>query len=161
MTGVGLPNEEAIWDGPNEIRDKWAQVKDICPWFYKMRDMIEDRFDDIGAAITNSRRDIALDAIQDGDRRRKEKESELEEVLGKGDDDEMDNDVDEEKSTSSSPGTARRPSPHLNVERLTSTYRLGTYTVPLRPATLTFGVLGPSLLQIRCHVRLDRRIRKG
>ncbi|MCJ1263747.1 hypothetical protein MMC22_003617 [Lobaria immixta] len=106
-----------------------------------MRDMIEDRFDDIGAAITNSRRDIALDAIQDGDRRRKEKEPELEEVLGKGDDDEMDNDVDEEKSTSSSPGTARRPSPHLNVERLAGTYRLGT---PLRPATPPFGVSGPS-----------------
>lgn len=31
VTGAGLPNENAIWDGENEIRDKWHEVKQICP----------------------------------------------------------------------------------------------------------------------------------
>lgn len=120
VTGAGLLNKKAIWNGPNEIRDKWTQVKEVCPWFYKMRDMVENRFDDVGAAITNSKRDVALDAIQNGDRRRKEKEPELEKVLGNGDDDEMDDDVDEGKSTSSQPGTARRSSPQPGTARCPS-----------------------------------------
>lgn len=82
-----------------------------------MRDMVENRFDDVGAAITNSKRDVALDAIQNGDRRRKEKEPELEKVLGNGDDDEINDDVDEGKSTSSQPGTARRSSPQPGTAR--------------------------------------------
>ena len=45
------------------IRTKWEEVKEMCPWFYRMRDMVGDRFDDIGAAITNSDADVTLEAI--------------------------------------------------------------------------------------------------
>ncbi|MCJ1469693.1 hypothetical protein MMC07_008329 [Pseudocyphellaria aurata] len=77
VTGAGLPDEDAIGnEGP--VRDKWEEVKDICPWFFRMRDMVEDRFDDFGAAITNSETDAILDATQRGDRRRHHQDTDME-----------------------------------------------------------------------------------
>lgn len=45
-----------------------------------MRDMVEDAFDDIGEAITNSETDVYLDARQCGGRRRRNKRFEMEGV---------------------------------------------------------------------------------
>ena len=43
--------------------DKWHEVRVLCPWFYRMKNLVDDRFDDIGAAITNSGEDIDLDVM--------------------------------------------------------------------------------------------------
>lgn len=61
ITGAGRVNED-IWEGNNKISNKSDEVKQICPWFFKLRDMVEDRFDDVGAAITSSETDVLLDA---------------------------------------------------------------------------------------------------
>lgn len=70
ITGAGLPNEDAIWDEPDTIQNKWEEVKKVCPWFYRMRDMVEDRFDDIGAAIANSESDVHQSGGQRGSRKK-------------------------------------------------------------------------------------------
>lgn len=79
-----------------------------------MKDMVEDRFDDIGADITNSGGDVVLDATQGGNRRRLDKEPELEDVLNNGDDadedDDMEDDViDVDKEPSPPPNIKKRP----------------------------------------------------
>ena len=45
------------------IMDKWHEVRVLCPWFYRMKLLVDDRFDDIGAAITNSGEAIDLDVM--------------------------------------------------------------------------------------------------
>lgn len=68
ITGGGLPNEDAIWlEG--KVRDKWEQVKITCPWYFCMKAFVEDRFDDIGAAITNSGEGIDLDQMDESRKR--------------------------------------------------------------------------------------------
>lgn len=62
VTGAGLPHEDDIHEG-SYIMDKWHNVWILCPWFYQMKHLVDDRFDDIGAAITNSGEDIDLDAM--------------------------------------------------------------------------------------------------
>ena len=42
---------------------KWHEVRIVCPWFYRMKNIMDDRFDDIGAAITNSGEDIDIDVM--------------------------------------------------------------------------------------------------
>lgn len=61
-----------------------------------MKEMVEDRFDDIGAAITNSGEDVTLDATQGGNRRRLNKEPELEEVLNNRDNTDEDEDMEDD-----------------------------------------------------------------
>ena len=68
VTGGGLPNEDAIWQ-EGEIRDKWEEVKLTCPWYFRMKVLVEDRFDDIGAAITNSGEEIDMDLMGDSRKR--------------------------------------------------------------------------------------------
>lgn len=46
-----------------ELMSIWKEVELFCPWFYHMKNMVEDGFDDIGAAITNSRGEIELDLM--------------------------------------------------------------------------------------------------
>ena len=43
--------------------DKWHKVWILCPWFYQMKHLVDDRFDNIGAGITNSGQDIDLDVM--------------------------------------------------------------------------------------------------
>ena len=87
ITGGGLPNEDAIWP-EGEVWDKWEQVKITCPWYFRMKALVEDRFDDIGAAIINSREGIDLDLM--GESRKKT----YRETLGGDDDAEGDLDDD-------------------------------------------------------------------
>ena len=61
-TGAGLPHEDDIHEG-SYIMDKWHEVRILCPWFYRIKYLVDDRFDDIGAAITNSGEDIDLDVM--------------------------------------------------------------------------------------------------
>ena len=74
-TGAGFENEHAIAEGSNAIQNKWDEVNQFCPWFYRMRNMVIDRFDDIKAAITNSETDIMLNAQQSGDKQSGNKQS--------------------------------------------------------------------------------------
>lgn len=85
VTGAGLPNEEAIWNASCPIRDKWNEIKEICPWFNRMRDMVEGRFDDVGAAITKSETDVILEAAQGGDRKSHNHDTEMDDGLGDDD----------------------------------------------------------------------------
>lgn len=62
VTGAGLPHEDDIHEG-SYIMDKWHEVRVVCPWFYRMKNLVDDRFDDIGAAITNSGEDIDIDVM--------------------------------------------------------------------------------------------------
>lgn len=87
ITGGGLPNEDAIWP-EGEVRDKWEQVKITCPWYFRMKALVEDRFDDIGAAITNSGEGIDLDLMGESKKRT------YRETLGGDDDAEGDLDDD-------------------------------------------------------------------
>lgn len=59
VTGAGLPHEDDIHEG-SYIMDKWHEVRVLCPWFYRL---VDDQFDDIGAAITNSGEAINLDVM--------------------------------------------------------------------------------------------------
>ncbi len=62
VTGAGMPHEDAIQVGSN-IMDKGHEVRNICPKFYRMNNLSDDRFDDIGAAITNTGEDVDLDVM--------------------------------------------------------------------------------------------------
>lgn len=62
VTGSGLLHEGEIRED-TELMSIWKEVKLFCPWFYRMKNMVEDRFDDIGAAITNSGGEIELDLM--------------------------------------------------------------------------------------------------
>ncbi len=62
LTGAGLPHEDDIHEG-SYIMDKWHEVRVLCPWFYQMKNLVDDRFDDIGAAIINSGEDIDIDIM--------------------------------------------------------------------------------------------------
>lgn len=64
ITGGGFPNEDAIWP-KGEVWDKWEQVKITCPWYFCMKALVENRFNDIGTAITNSGENIDLDLIDE------------------------------------------------------------------------------------------------
>lgn len=143
IIGAGLPNEELIGDGPYIIRTKWEEVKEMCPWFYRMRDMVGDRFDDIGAAITDSDGDVTLDPIQSGDRRRT-KGPELEEVLNNGEDDEMDDDIED-----------RDRSPHHDHDTTTIQRSANTYTVPIRTTSPSPIVQPPGLSRRKSGIMSD------
>ncbi len=45
------------------IMDKWHEVRVLWPWFYQMKNLVDNRFDNIGAAITNSGEDINIDIM--------------------------------------------------------------------------------------------------
>lgn len=62
VTGSGLLHEGEIRND-SELMSIWKEVEQFCPWFYRMKNMVEDRFDDIGAAITNSGGEIELDLM--------------------------------------------------------------------------------------------------
>ena len=62
VTGAGLTHKDDIYEG-SYIMDKWHEVRILCPWFYQMKHLVDNRFDNIGAAITNSSQDINLDII--------------------------------------------------------------------------------------------------
>ena len=40
--------------------DKWHEVRNLCLWFYQIKHSVDDQFNDIGTAITNSGQDIDL-----------------------------------------------------------------------------------------------------
>lgn len=62
VTSSGLLHEGEIHED-TELMSIWKEVEQFCPWFYRMKSMVEDRFDDIGAAITNSGGEIELDLM--------------------------------------------------------------------------------------------------
>ena len=62
VTGSGLLHEGEIRED-TELMSIWKEVELCCPWFYRMKNMVEDRFDDIGAAITNSGGEIEVDLM--------------------------------------------------------------------------------------------------
>ncbi|MCJ1462479.1 hypothetical protein MMC07_001081 [Pseudocyphellaria aurata] len=77
-------NEESMNGGTVAIRGKWAEAKKICPWFFIMRDIMEDRVQDVDIgeleAVTNSETDVYLCARQRGDRKRRRVDDEMEDV---------------------------------------------------------------------------------
>lgn len=79
ITGAALRNEDFICDGSYETQEKWDEVKQICPWFFKMRDMI-DGFVDERAAITENEREVSLDPVQSRDRGTPDRDSEMDDV---------------------------------------------------------------------------------
>ncbi len=62
VTGAGLPHKDDIYEGLY-IMDKWHKVRVLYPWFYRMKNLVDDQFDDIEAAITNSEKDIDIDIM--------------------------------------------------------------------------------------------------
>lgn len=86
-TGGGFPNEDAIWP-EGEVRDKWEQVKITCPQYFRMKALVEDRFDNIRPAITNSGEGINLD-LMDESRKRTYRET----IRG---DDDVEGDLDDD-----------------------------------------------------------------
>ena len=63
VTGSGLLHKGEIRED-TELMCIWKEVELFCPWFYCMKNIVEDRFDDIGAAITNSGREIEIDLME-------------------------------------------------------------------------------------------------
>lgn len=57
-----MPHKDDIHEGLY-IMDKWHKVRILCLWFYRMKNLVDDRFDDIEAAITNSGEDIDIDTM--------------------------------------------------------------------------------------------------
>lgn len=70
-----LSNENAIWP-KSDMQDKWKQVKIICLEYFYIKALVENRFDNIGVAITISREDIDLHLID------KSRKKTYKEVLG-------------------------------------------------------------------------------
>lgn len=64
----GLLNEDTIWS-KSEVRDKQKQVQIICLQYFCIQALVEDRFDNIRAAITNNGKDIDLDLIDESRKR--------------------------------------------------------------------------------------------
>lgn len=48
ITGSRLIHEGEIRED-TELMSIWKEVEQFCPWFYLMKNMVEDRFDHIGA----------------------------------------------------------------------------------------------------------------
>lgn len=45
------------------IINKWHKLRVICPWFYHMKNLVDNWFDDIWAAITNCGKDMDINII--------------------------------------------------------------------------------------------------
>lgn len=45
------------------IIDKWHKLRMICPWFYHIKNLVDNCFDDIRVAITNCGKDMDIDII--------------------------------------------------------------------------------------------------
>ncbi len=50
ITGNILSNEDTIWP-KGKIQDKWEQIKITDSWYFYMKTLVEDRFDNIGVDI--------------------------------------------------------------------------------------------------------------
>lgn len=68
VSDENFPNKDAIWPG-REVQDKWKEVKPICLWYFYMKVLLEDRFDVIGAVITNSDEKIEIYLIEKNQKR--------------------------------------------------------------------------------------------
>ncbi|MCJ1344479.1 hypothetical protein MMC31_002682 [Peltigera leucophlebia] len=62
VTGAGLPYEDDIHKGLY-IMNKWHKVRVVYPWFYRIKNLVDNCFEDIGAVITNSGKDIDIDVM--------------------------------------------------------------------------------------------------
>lgn len=62
ITSVGLSHENNIYKN-NYIIDKWYKIRVLCLWFYRIKLLVDNQFDDIGAIIINSEEDIDLDVM--------------------------------------------------------------------------------------------------
>ena len=93
VTDAGLVYENKIWPRENEICSKWKEVKEVFLWYYRIKKLVEDRFDDVGAAITNRKTDVLLsDRQSDNKKKWKHTQSEEREELEgseKSDDEEL------------------------------------------------------------------------
>lgn len=134
IIGASLPSEEYILDGPNELRIRWNDVKQTCPWFFKMRDMVEHRIDDTGGTITNSETDVFLDATHSGSRRRRDEESDMEDGL----DDSGDEDAEIEAVDQ------RESSPRSTNQTSTTAALRAVSTAPSQASSASFTTGSPS-----------------
>ena len=55
-------NEDTIWL-KSKVCDKWEQSNITCPWYLCIKTLVEDRFHNNGAVITNNQEGIDLDLI--------------------------------------------------------------------------------------------------
>lgn len=46
ITDGSLSNKNAIWP-KSKVLDKWKQVKITCPWYFCIKALMKDRFDNI------------------------------------------------------------------------------------------------------------------
>lgn len=62
VTGAKLPHENNIHKN-SYIMDNWHEARIFYSWFYQIKYLVADQFDDISAAIINSDQDIDLNII--------------------------------------------------------------------------------------------------
>lgn len=62
VTRADLLHKNDIDKGLN-IMNKWYKVKVIYPWFYRMKNLLDNYFDDIRTTITNREKDININLI--------------------------------------------------------------------------------------------------
>lgn len=104
--------------------------------------MVGDRFDDIGAAITNSKTNVTLDTVQSGDWRRKDKGPELEVILDNGDDEMEDYDLEDREIS------------QLN-DVITTHRSLGAYSIPIHLVSSPPATQTPDLTRRKSGVMWD------
>lgn len=63
VMGLRLLHEGEIRED-TKLMSIWKEVELFYLWFYRMKNMVKDRFDDIGAAITNNRGEIEVDLMR-------------------------------------------------------------------------------------------------
>ena len=102
VTGGGTITEEDVNRPDHQLYDTWKEVKKTCPFFWKMRELTSERFDDVPEAITNSRarldNNLMLPRRNDPDAREMTEGNESDDELtpGTGAMDDANDDGDEE-----------------------------------------------------------------
>ncbi len=62
IKSLRLLHEDEIYED-FKLMSIQKKVELFCSWFYCMKNIVEDRFDDINIAITNNRREIELNLM--------------------------------------------------------------------------------------------------
>lgn len=111
-------NRDSLEEGTDAIRGKWDEAKKICPWFFIMRDIMEDRVQDVDIGmlevVTNSETDVYLSPPQRGDRKRRRRDTETEHVQ---DDDIVENAEVQAVGKSNTSLVAFNETPYTDVAR--------------------------------------------
>ncbi|KAF8056604.1 hypothetical protein FPV67DRAFT_1714403 [Lyophyllum atratum] len=67
-TGAGIVRESDIdMTQDNKLTNKWKAIKEICPWFFDMKDLIAERPNLVPTGIGHSGTEIEMSALATGD----------------------------------------------------------------------------------------------